>query len=330
MNKKFISILIVLLMTASVCLAASGDYAGNYYFTDIKTYVRGQLIDSYNIGGKTVICCENLTDYGFNVYWNGTERTLSITDNKGKAVSNASIPAETGTLGDIAGSYLHTDIKTFFAGKEIESYNISGQTVFPATLLRDFGYEVIWDEENRRVLIDTDKNTFVVGSVNINNLKEKANQTYHGTYLIVNNSASFNGTYPVTSHDCIIKTTLDKLSYIPFQAFADCLGISYTWDSETSTLNVSVPDDSIIKAKESKANPSYEIYGQIEYDIKDIEFNIVNGEDIYKDVKAISYGDEVFIEANDLASAFKFYCFKETDFYTAQMAYLLYSGIYKF
>ncbi len=329
MIKKMLCILLVFVMVAStVCFAKSGDVAGNYYYTDIKTYVRGQLIDSFNVGGKTVIVCENLDRFGFIVAWDSANRKLSIEDNKGKVTGNPTVETVKGALGDIAGEYYFTDIKTFFAGKEIESYNIGGYTVFPATLLRDFGYTVEWDETNRRVLIDTDSST-AIGSTKIDNLTYKENQIYHGDILVRTNAPSFNGTYPITSHDCMIETSLDKYTYIPFQAFADCLGIGYSWDSETATLTVNVPDDSVIKASKSNSKASVKAYTTKEFEIKDIVLNIKNGTDTFKDLKAIAYGDEVFVESNDLALGLKFFVFNNSDFYTSQMAYLLYSGIYK-
>ncbi len=331
MFKRLLSICMITVMVVSMlCMVVSANYgkAGDYYFTDIKTYVRGQLINSYNVGGKTVIVAEDLTNYGFNVHWNGNDRTLKITDNHGKAVSNAKNSESNGAIGDVAGSYYYTDIVTYFSNVQIESYNLGGITVFPATILRDFGYDVVWDAENRRVLIETDASSFAVGAAAITNVTEKPNQTYHGTIALVTNALNFNGMRMVTSHDCYIETSLDKKIYVPFCAFADCLGISYKWNSSTSTLTVSVPDDKIIAPKESKLIPSYKMYGAVEYEIKDIYLNIINGDKTHNGVDAIVYGTEVFVEIQDLASALNFFCSNQGDFYTQTMMSLLYSGIY--
>lgn len=60
----------------------SGDIAGNYYETDIKTYLNGKEIESYNIGGRTYIVAECMKDHGYDVVWNEEKRTLSITKSK--------------------------------------------------------------------------------------------------------------------------------------------------------------------------------------------------------------------------------------------------------
>ena len=329
--KKILSVtLVTIMLVSTLCIGVNAAFgkAGDYYFTDIKSYVRGQLIDSYNIGGKTVILVEALRDYGFNVYWDATNRTLSVTDRYGTAVTNATGTA-TGTIGAVAGSYYYTDIVTYFNGVAIESYNLGGQTVIPATALRNFGYDVIWDADNRRVLIDTDMSTFVAGTSEINNVTVKANQTYHGTFAITADAVNFNGNRLVTSHDCYIETSLDKKIYVPFAAFADCLAISYSWNSATSTLVVNVPADKVIAAKNSKLKTNYKNYGVIEYDIQDIVLNIVNGTETHNNVDAIVYGTEVFVEAQDLASALNFFCVNQTDFYTETMMYLVYSGMYQ-
>ena len=328
MIKKLISsVLIILMLVSTLCLAAKpGDVAGNYFYTDIKTYMRGQLLDSFNVGGKTVILCEALRDYGFNVSWDGVARKLTIVDTKGNATSNAT-GAAAGAIGTIAGDYYHTDIVTVFNGVEFESYNIGGQTVIPATDLRNLGYNVVWDEANRRVLIDTNENTFVSGTDEIDNVTVKEQQFYHGTYVMRTDAVSFNGMQLVTDHDCFIETSVDKKNYVPFKAFADCLGISYSWNSATSTLAVNVPSDKEIKAKNSRYKSTFKTYGTIDYEIKDIVFNIVNGNESFNDLAAIVYGTEVFVDSEDLGKALGFYCLNGTDFYTETMAYYMYMGM---
>ena len=326
MIKKITSIMLVAIMLISaMCISVNAaiDKAGDYYYTDIKSYVRGQLIDSYNVGGKTVILAEALRTYGFNVAWDENARTLTITDKKGPATSSATATAE-GPIGAVAGSYYNTDIITYFNNVAIESYNLGGQTVIPATVLRDFGYNVIWDADNRQVLIDTDVSQ--IGAATIDNVTIKDAQAYHGTPRLITSSITFNGWALVTSNDCYIETSLDK-NYVPFTAVADCLGITYGWDSASSTLTVNVPDDNAIKPANQKNKTNYKTFGAIEHEIKDIVLNIKNGDKLHKDVDAILYGSDVFVEANDLAEAFNFFCINQVDFYTETMMYMLYSGM---
>ena len=278
---------------------------------------------SYNVGGKTVIIAEDLRSYGFNVIWDGTKRTLSITDIKGPVTSNATKAPE-GAIGAVAGSYYHTDIVTYFEGKVIESYNLNGLTVIPATALRDFGYEVIWDGDNRKVYIDANKN----GGNDFAGLKIKANQSYHGSLSLVKEPVHFNGSRLVTSDSFYIETGLDKRCYVPVKAIADALGIKYTWDSTTSTLTVTVPKDADIKPATELRNNSKK-YGTLEYEIKDIEFNVVNGDKTHKNLNAVLYGSTVLVDIKDLATAFDFFCVNEVDIYTQTMMYLVYSGMFQ-
>ena len=49
------------------CFAKSGDIAGKYYSTDIKTYLTGAQIDAINIGGQTLISAEDMQYHSFFV-----------------------------------------------------------------------------------------------------------------------------------------------------------------------------------------------------------------------------------------------------------------------
>lgn len=149
----------ILLLCGAHSYAAIGDTAGNYYYTDIKTYLYYSPITSYNIGGKTVIDAEILNwHYGFDVYWHDDTRVLEILDKGGmfnslEAMSGSLCEGTEGTTGGVAGSYYSTDIIATVDGREIESYNIGGRTCIAAEQLRDFGYEVIWDASARTLTI---------------------------------------------------------------------------------------------------------------------------------------------------------------------------------
>ncbi|SHH62531.1 hypothetical protein SAMN02745823_00531 [Sporobacter termitidis DSM 10068] len=154
--------LLVMLLAAACVTSASaknGDVAGNYYYTDIKTYLYYSPITSYNIGGKTVLDAEILNwHYGFDVYWHAATRRLDITDKGGtfnslQAMSGELCRSAAGTPGKVAGHYYKTDIATTLNGKEIESYNIGGRTCIVAEDMRSFGYDVAWDAGNRTLTI---------------------------------------------------------------------------------------------------------------------------------------------------------------------------------
>ena len=56
----------------------SGMPLGNYYETDIITYLDGKPITAYNIGGRTYIHAEQMRDWGHIVTWNEVDRILDI------------------------------------------------------------------------------------------------------------------------------------------------------------------------------------------------------------------------------------------------------------
>lgn len=157
--KKLFSLTVALFILCSYAFAAPGDIAGNIYYTDIKTYIYHSPVTSYNIGGKTVIDAEILNwHYGFDVYWYEDTRRLEITDKGGtfnslQAMSGELVEGADGIVGDIQGVYYETDIVTLLNGSPIESYNIGGRTFIVAEEMRNFGYDVTYDEESRTLTI---------------------------------------------------------------------------------------------------------------------------------------------------------------------------------
>jgi len=152
--KKGISILLMLCLVLTVFPVAFGAVAGQYYYTDIVTYLNGVEIDAINIGGQTLISGEDMAYYSFSVQWLSEERELHIqsfphaTAGKPPAVKHAS-----GTVGKPIGNYFVTDIITYLDAKPITAYNIGGRTYIHAEAMRDFGYIVNWDGEARTLHI---------------------------------------------------------------------------------------------------------------------------------------------------------------------------------
>lgn len=56
-----------------------GTVLGHYYVTDIVTYLDGDPITAYNIGGRTYILAEEMRSFGYEVLWDPAQRHLSIT-----------------------------------------------------------------------------------------------------------------------------------------------------------------------------------------------------------------------------------------------------------
>ena len=153
--KKFI---FMLLLSISLILpvqgTAVGEIAGQYYSTDIRTYLNGVEIDAINIGGKTLINAENMAYYSFSVQWVPEARELHIQSyphaSSGKPPVVSHIEE---TVGKPIGTYYVTDIDTYLDGQPITAYNVGGRTYIPAEEMRDFGYVVDWNSEERTLYV---------------------------------------------------------------------------------------------------------------------------------------------------------------------------------
>ena len=86
--KKFICASLAFVLFSAVPSAFSanvGDKTGDVLSTDIVTYIEGVKVPSFNIAGRTAIVVENLNAMGlpFEVWYDDTTRTLSISEGKG-------------------------------------------------------------------------------------------------------------------------------------------------------------------------------------------------------------------------------------------------------
>ncbi len=133
-----------------------GTDIGDVLATDIVAKINNFTIPSFNINNSMAIYAKHLNNYGFDVVWNAEKRQVDIVSNLNKKFDP--IPTETGTaapIGTKLGDVLHTDIKTFINGKEIQSFNINGSTAVYFRDLREFG-TVVWDGVNRVSSLTTD------------------------------------------------------------------------------------------------------------------------------------------------------------------------------
>jgi len=140
MKKLFAAIIVfavVLFTLAGVGVSAApkvGDKLGDVLYTDIRTFIDGWYIDSYNIGGNTYVVVEDLVHYGFAVTWNGEARTLNIAKTRTAAPGDynsehrTNISAGWKNVGKPAMPYVYTDVRTFIGTTEVESFNIGGFT----------------------------------------------------------------------------------------------------------------------------------------------------------------------------------------------------------
>ena len=159
MNKikkiKIAAIFTAAVMAVISCpvFAAGGDVAGQYYSTDIHTYLNGAEIDSVNIGGQTLISAEDMDCYSFSVLWDGETRELHIWRMHEEMGETPAIKKSNYPSGAVLGNYYETDIVTYLDNKPITAYNTGGRTYILAEQMRDLGYVVEWNETDRTLSV---------------------------------------------------------------------------------------------------------------------------------------------------------------------------------
>ena len=150
MKKFIVAVLILVLGISSVGTsgyAKVGDVIGEALHTDIVVYINNFAIPSYAVNGQSVIVAEDLRNFGFDVVWEGADRSLTISKNENTEVSLMYVGKgyETGTkYTDI----LETDISVWANGTKLTSYAMNGYTMIPVEELTMFG-EVNWEAEER-------------------------------------------------------------------------------------------------------------------------------------------------------------------------------------
>ena len=158
MRKMILLTFTLFMLFSVVSQAKSGDIAGVYYSTDIITSLNGEEIDSINIGGQTLISAEDMKYYGFSVNWLADIRELRI--NSLDHASNGIPPKVKKSVlpsGSVIGNYYETDIITYLDGKPISAFNIGGRTYIHAEETRNFGFDAVWDANERTLKIVSDK-----------------------------------------------------------------------------------------------------------------------------------------------------------------------------
>lgn len=153
--KKLLPLISILTMLSSAigAYAASGDIAGKIYSTDIKATINGVGVDSYNIGGRTVIVLEN-TSGGCNYY--DEFRTLICNSFAPYDLMEGKKEVET-VSGKVVGNIYETNIKTYIRGKEMPCYSLDGRMAVAIEDLgndneySDIGGKYIWNGESRTI-----------------------------------------------------------------------------------------------------------------------------------------------------------------------------------
>ena len=129
-----------------------GQIIGKTLNTDIAAYINHYPIESHNVDNYICVPADELSNYGFDVEWNGVQRTLNITRTDKNTIigSSKNIFRSTLAVGSENLDIYHTDIRTFINGKQVTSYNVGGKTLIYFDDLAVFGTEV-WVPEVRAI-----------------------------------------------------------------------------------------------------------------------------------------------------------------------------------
>ena len=160
--KKAFMLVCVLILMASLAMGVSanprvGDEIGDVRNTDIRTYINGYRIPSFNINNRSVVMLRDLTRYGFDTTFNEQTRTATLIRNYDKPFNPIlDFEASMGPPGSLAFRHLFTDITAVINGVEVQSFNVRGYTAILFADLRDAGNfgRMRWDESTRRSSIE--------------------------------------------------------------------------------------------------------------------------------------------------------------------------------
>ncbi len=158
--KKFLIIALFLLTIPFSASAKVGDVTGEIYSTDIRTFINGVEVASYNIGGRTAVIIEDVLDADKHGYaYDNYTRTLSFNTLEPKYFAEQKIKSYE-NAGKIIGSIYETDIKATVYDVVLPSYNIGGKT---AVAIEDLGCDggfsniggrYIWNDEERTLSLE--------------------------------------------------------------------------------------------------------------------------------------------------------------------------------
>lgn len=157
--KKLLITLFLLILPLSVS-AKNGDINGNIYSTDIRAFINNVEVESYNIGGKTVVVLEDILKPNQNqLTYDNETRTLRLWSLDPQFIIEGK-NNNSKKSGTIIGKTYETDIKAVIYDTILPSYNIGGKTAVAIEDLgrdNDFsliGGKFIWNETERTINLE--------------------------------------------------------------------------------------------------------------------------------------------------------------------------------
>ena len=165
-NRIILALVICMAILGSVCINGYvntynleiDDVIGNSTYTNVRTFINGNEIQSYAIGNYIFVAVEDLADYYFIVNWNENTREFDVERDMNYVESEINFvsDAETGKIGDPYLPILFTDIKVNFEGNFLRSYNVDGKIAIYVDDLAAFtGADYSWNGETKELHLDS-------------------------------------------------------------------------------------------------------------------------------------------------------------------------------
>ena len=104
------------------------------------------------------------------------------------------VPVSAYNPGDKVGTYAYTDIVAYIDGAPIESYNINWETAVVVEDLKNYGFEVIWDQTPGSRNLRVTRSSRPISSTYIPPARKHKNGDYAGDVLYTDIVTYFNGT----------------------------------------------------------------------------------------------------------------------------------------
>lgn len=150
-TKCICCLLITLAMLFCAIPINAATVIGSVLTTDIKAYINGCEVPSYNIDGNIVVVGQDLRSYGFNVVYDNNTRTSYISyDGSGTWTPIAPSIENSQSIGTKVMDVYQSDISVSVNGNKVACYNVGGKMAFRFAELKVFG-NYSYDNETRSV-----------------------------------------------------------------------------------------------------------------------------------------------------------------------------------
>lgn len=148
-TKCICCLLITLAMLFCAIPINAATVIGSVLTTDIKAYINGCEVPSYNIDGNIVVVGQDLRSYGFNVVYDNNTRTSYISyDGSGTWTPIAPSIENSQSIGTKVMDVYQSDISVSVNGNKVACYNVGGKMAFRFSELKVFG-NYSYDNETR-------------------------------------------------------------------------------------------------------------------------------------------------------------------------------------